>query len=370
LRAKCVLYCVSDFFNTLSTFFIQMSFASRGFEFTDEADPDFDFKDVVSAILEKCKLGHWKAATRKLKTLRRHHASLETPVPKEVYLATLQACMANRLQGARASEPARKILEDMADDGLVIPTDVANYCVQNCLGGGPQGTHDKCGGIDTALAMAAAVQASVDGKEKLTAETLGKMATILATEGEVEEALSLLRSMVVDRSLTPPLQIFADIAAAAIKVDCEKVMNVLVFSKAAGYELDNIASTVDGRTMLAAGVIAAEKMDNLALGLRLLAAAEKAAGCAPDKGDALVASSSSAAQRACTLIHKRAISKACMDSEWKLAVKLLEMMINRSLSPSSNVWKNVVTCCAKAGKSKRAVSLLLDWVRIHLYHAC
>lgn len=281
-------------------------------------------------------------------------------------MATLQACMANRLQGARASEPARKILEDMADDGLAIPAEAANYCVQNCLGEGPQGTHDQCGGIDTALAMAAAVEASLDGRGKLTAETLGKLATTLASEKDLDEALSLLRSMVVDLSYTPPLQIFADIADAASKSDLEKVMSVLVFAKAAGYELDNIASTVDGRTILAAGVIAAEKMNNVALGLRLLTAAEKAEGCAPAKGDDLVASSSSAAQRACTLIHKQAINLACTDSDWRLSVKLLELMMSRSLSPSPNVWKNIVTCCAKAGKSKKATALLLDWVR----HTC
>jgi hypothetical protein len=35
--------------------------------------------------------------------------------------------------------------------------------------------------------------------------------------------------------------------------------------------------------------------------------------------------SSSAAQRACTLIrHKRAIGKACDDNNWKLAVKILK----------------------------------------------
>ena len=46
--------------------------------------------------------------------------------------------------------------------------------------------------------------------------------------------------------------------------------------------------------------------------------------CAPDSGDDLVAMSLSAAQRACTLIHKRAIGKACNDNNWKLAVKILK----------------------------------------------
>jgi len=355
--------CLVDPF-TMDVFGMENVFDTKGFDFTDESDPNFDFNEVVDDILEKAQIGHWKAATRKLKKLKRRYATPELPVPPEVYLATLQACMANRLQGARASEPARKILEDMADDGLAIPAEAANYCVQNCLGEGPQGTHDQCGGIDTALAMAAAVEASLDGRGKLTAETLGKLATTLASEKDLDEALSLLRSMVVDLSYTPPLQIFADIADAASKSDLEKVMSVLVFAKAAGYELDNIASTVDGRTILAAGVIAAEKMNNVALGLRLLTAAEKAEGCAPAKGDDLVASSSSAAQRACTLIHKQAINLACTDSDWRLSVKLLELMMSRSLSPSPNVWKNIVTCCAKAGKSKKATALLLDWVQL------
>ena len=66
------------------------------------------------------------------------------------------------------------------------------------------------------------------------------------------------------------------------------------------------------------------------------------------------------------LIHKQAINLACTDSDWRLSVKLLELMMSRSLSPSPNVWKNIVTCCAKAGKSKKATALLLDWVR----HTC
>ena len=114
--------------------------------------------------------------------------------------------------------------------------------------------------------------------------------------------------------------------------------------------------------ILAAGVIAAEKMDNIALGLRLLTAASEAKGCEPDRGDALVASASSAVQRASTLIHKRAINKAVEDGAWKLAVKLMELMVERNLKPSPAVWKNVVTCCAKNEKSRKATALLLDWV--------
>jgi hypothetical protein len=64
------------------------------------------------------------------------------------------------------------------------------------------------------------------------------------------------------------------------------------------------------------------------------------------------------------LIHKRAIIKAVEDSQWKLAVRLLELMIERGLKPSNWIWRNVVTCCAKAEKSKKSTALLLDWVRL------
>jgi hypothetical protein len=62
------------------------------------------------------------------------------------------------------------------------------------------------------------------------------------------------------------------------------------------------------------------------------------------------------------LIHKGAINKACEDSNWRLSVKLMELMLERSLKPNAALWKNVVTCCAKNEKSKKATALLLDWV--------
>jgi hypothetical protein len=37
-------------------------------------------------------------------------------------------------------------------------------------------------------------------------------------------------------------------------------------------------------------------------------------------------------------------------------------MIQRGLTPSPSAWRNVVICCAKAEKSRKATSLLLDWV--------
>ena len=334
------------------------------FTFTDVADKDFDFKALVAEIEEKAAIGHWKAATRKLKKLNKQYATPERPVQAETYIAVLEACLANRLQGARASEPARKILEQMAEAGYTIPVAMGNESVKNCLGNGPNGTHDDCGGIDTALAMLAALESSPSGSEMITVDTYGAVVSALSNDGAVEEALLLLRAMVVEHSFTPPLSVFADVARAASKNGSmgETVLQVLTFAKASGYILDNIASAEAGRDLLASGVIAAEQMDNLPLGLRLLTAAAKAEGCAPDRGDDLVASSSSAAQRACTLIHRKAIDTAISDNNWKLAVKLEKLMVERSLTPSTVVLRKVVGICTRNEKSKKATSLLLDWV--------
>ena len=331
-----------------------------GIRFEDQSDRDFDYKELVAEVMDKASVGHWKAATRKLKKLRRQYPS--QIVPEDVYVAALKACAADRLHGARASIPARKIMEEIVDRGYEIPADLGNFCIQNCLGDGPSGMHDGFGGIDTAVAMLAAMKSSPSMADTLTVDTCGKLAMAMAKNREIDESLALLRSMVVDFSFTPSLEIFAEVAKEAAQTDAEKTLTVLAYVKAAGYELDNIASTQDGRTILASGVIAAEKLDNLGLGLRLLTAASKANGCAPDRGDDLVASSSSAAQRASTLLHKRAINAAVNDGSWKLAVRLLETMIERSLTPSPWVWRNVVTCCAKAEKSRKATALLLDWV--------
>jgi hypothetical protein len=82
------------------------------------------------------------------------------------------------------------------------------------------------------------------------------------------------------------------------------------------------ASIEDGRTILACGVIAAERLDNVALGLRLLTAAAESQGVAPDRGVDHGGFVSSAAQRACLLIHKRAITKSVEDGRWRTAVRV------------------------------------------------
>ena len=332
--------------------------------FTDESDPDFDFNALTAEIEERASVGHWKAATRKLKKLNKRFATAERPVAMETYAKVLEACTDNRLQGARASEPARKILEQMAQEGYEIPAHLGNQCVISAIGKGPNGTHDGCGGIDTALAMLAAMETSPSGSAMITVDTYGAVVSALSIDGAVEEACLLLRAMVVEHSFTPPLSVFADVARSASKAGemGETVLQVMTLAKASGYILDNIASASAGRDLIASGVIASEQMDNLPLGLRLLTAAAKAEGCAPDRGDDLVASSSSAAQRACTLIHRRAIDTAIGDNNWKLAVRLERLMVERSLTPSTVVLRKVVGVCTRNEKSRKATELLLDWV--------
>jgi hypothetical protein len=309
---------------------------------------------------------HWKAASRKLKKLVQKYgkgSSDPREIAEDVFTTALRAYMENRLHAARAAEPARRAMEEMVAHGYSVPGDIANYCIKESMGYEADGTHEGFGGIDTALAMLTAVEIS-ENPPVILDETYEKIITTMATEGSLEDALRMLREFVVENSRTPSLKLFADVAFACVDGvnDPEKVMTSLAYLKAAGYDLDNIASTVDGRRVLAAGVIAAEKIDNIGLGLRFLTAASKAEGCAPDKGDDLVAAVSPESQRACTILHRNAISKAVQDNSWKLAVRLLELMLERGLRPSPSVWRNIVTCCAKNEKSRKATALLLDWV--------
>lgn len=332
-----------------------------GISFTDSSDPDFEYKSLLAKVTTLSSMNHWKSASRKLKQLSRRFPN--TPVPEQTYLSVLETCAADRLHGARASIPTRKIIEDMVDSGYSVPIGVGNKCIINCLGIEKGGKHDGCGGIDVALATMAALER---GNVPISLETYATVATALAKDGSIDEAVAFIRLMVVDRGFTPQLSTLADVAIAAAKkgTKSESVLQVLSLAKAAGYVLDGIASAAAGRDILASGVVAAEQMDNLALGLRLLTAAGKAEGCAPDKGDVLVANNSAAAQRACTLIHKRAVDKAAADSNWKLCVKLLELETQRGLLPSAHVWRAVTATCAKNEKSKRCTAVLFDWVKL------
>jgi len=346
------------------------AFKEKGIVFVNDSDPDFDFNMMLKEIASLSEKVHWKSASRKFKKLikRFGHTSEESrEIPEKVFTQILTAYMQSRLHGARAAEPARRAMEEMVSNGYTVPTEIANSCIKDSLGFQEDGTHEGFGGIDTALAMLAAVEHSEKNLTPIFVDTYEKLITTLANEGSIDDALKLLRNIVVEKADTPSLKVFADVASACVEGanEPEKLMTGLAYVKATGYELDNIASTVDGRAILAAGVIAAEKINNIGLGLRFLTAASKAEGCEPDRGDTLVANLSPASQRACTIIHRRAILKAVESSGWKLAVKLLDLMIERGLTPSPSVWRNVVVLCAKEEKSRKATALLLDWIELY-----
>jgi hypothetical protein len=327
--------------------------------FVDESDPDFEFKGLMSDMTAKAEKGHWKAATRKLKKLVRRFGSSKV-IPAKIYEQVLESCMLNRLQGARASEPARKIIEQMAELGYGILEASGDYCINNCLGDfGPDSTHQGFGGIDTALAIKMALEIA---GTPIKLETTEKLAIALAREGSIEDSLALILSVGVD---APALATYAEIGLAITKPEhieqfASQMPTLMAYAKAAGYDLDSIASTKDGITLLACGIIAAERMDNVALGLRLLTAATKTEG-----GDKQVVKSSQAANRACRCLHQKGIRQAAVDTQWKLAVKLMTLMLERDLRPSPWVWRSAIAVCAKEKKSKRATGLLLDWIRLY-----
>lgn len=315
-------------------------------DFVDESDP---IEDFVAEIEEKCSKGHWKAATRRLKQVTRR---FPYEVTEETFVTVLTACSENRLQGARASEPARKIMEQLVEKGFSIPEKLGNHCIDNTIGfDGSFSTHQGFGGIDTALAMVAAMEKA---NSLVYGDMYEKLAIALAKEGSLDECLSILQMLVVNRSESPDLSTFASIAEYATKhAEDEHMVTLLSYVKAAGYDLDTIATNDDGLRIIGNAVVSAERLEKDPLVFRLLGSE-----------GARIAGFSSAAQRACMLVHKRAIVKATEEGEWKLAVKVLELMIQRSLRPSPWIWRNVVACCAKAQKSKRATSILFDWIKM------
>lgn len=346
------------------------AFQETGIEFEDMADANFDFNNRIQELYDLSERVHWKKASRKLKQLTKRFGSGSADpreIPEKVFTDVLTALMDSRLHGARAAEPARRAMEVMLSNGYGVPAEIANTCIKESLGFEKDGTHEGFGGIDTALSMLTAVELDEENPTPIFVDTYEKLITTLANEGSIDYALKLLREIVVERADTPSLKVFSDVASACVQAsnEPEKLMTGLAYVKATGYDLDNIAATVDGRGILAAGVIAAEKMGNIGLGLRFLTAASKAEGCEPDRGDTLVANLSPAAQRACTIIHRQAINKAVENKTWKLAVKLLELMLERGLTPSPSVWRNVVVLCAKEEKSRKATALLVDWIDLY-----
>jgi len=142
------------------------------------------------------------------------------------------------------------------------------------------------------------------------------------------------------------------------------VLSLLALVKASGYSLDSIGNTASGRLLLASGVIAAEKQGNIALGLRLLTAAQKAEGCSPDRGDLLTILSSSQAQNSALVLHSKAIQTGCSVGNWKLATDLLDLMAVRELRPNQQTYLNVINVLSKEEKSRKATKVLFDWIEL------
>jgi Pentatricopeptide repeat domain len=332
--------------------------------FTDVSD---EVQELIDDISVKSSQGHWKAATRKLKKLSRR-VGVDRPIPEETLMQVLNVCMANRLQGARASEPTRKVMEQLVENGYGIAEEVGNYCIKNCLSDtGPKSTHQGFGGIDTALAMKAALEVA---GTPIQTESNYKIMIALAKEGSIESAIEILRKLVIDENDTPPLPTLVAfsqaIAMVKVPTDATKIVEVLGYVKAAGYDLDTIANVEDGRNLLANAIIAAERINNDSLGFRLLSAAGNVKlEETNERGDALVSNVSPITRRAAISIHRRTIVKSIDSGEWKVAVKVLELMVLRKLTPSPSLWRSVVTCCAKEGKSRKATALLLDWVKLY-----
>jgi hypothetical protein len=367
-------------------------------DFVDASDP---LEDITAEIYEKCKVGHWKSAVRRLRRIARRFPSSTTTsidgskekegsvvVPEELYVTVLECCARDRLSSARAAESARKVMERLVETSgsYFIPDSLGNYCIDNCLGSdGKHSTHQGFGGLDTALAMVSAMERS---GSPVYLETYEKVAVALAKEGSMTDCLSLLQKLVVEKSEQPTLATFVAIAEYATnQLLDEPMITLLSYVKAAGYALETLVATypVEGTAIIANAVIAAERIEKDALVFRLLnqqqpkpPTAESAttadqAGVAADPPGVVpstvvntnkIAKYSSAAERACTLVHKRAIVKATENGEWKTAVKVLELMIQRQLRPSPWIWRNVVACCARAEKSKRATALLFDWIKL------
>ena len=143
---------------------------------------------LLSEINDKASVGHWKAATRKLKKISRNYKQDgsnpdQLSVPRETYIAVLKTCLEDRLHGARAAEPARKILEEMSKLSYAIPPELGNACVISCLSGRvSNGNHEGFGGIDTALAMLAALESTEEGSQTIVSDTYGAVVKELSFE--------------------------------------------------------------------------------------------------------------------------------------------------------------------------------------------
>jgi hypothetical protein len=80
------------------------------------------------------------------------------------------------------------------------------------------------------------------GENSIQADTYDKLCLALLRKA-LDEALQILRRVVVDLSIHTSTQVQAQVAVASIahqKAPRRKVLTVLAYAKAAGYQLDNI----------------------------------------------------------------------------------------------------------------------------------
>jgi pentatricopeptide repeat protein len=332
----------------------------------DALEKNVDLNSIVDKIKEMGSNGQWEDSRASLKMIDEYQDLMKGTVSRDTYVSILEACLRNDLYQGKASSLACEILERMVNAGYSVPSTLGSSCVQFCLGNDelePKGV-DR-GDIDTALKMVTIISRTPGGLKSLSIDSIGAIVSALSKNDKLEEAMRLLREMISDGAFTPPLTVFADVASAAARKtnDSEKVLESMMLLKSSGYLIDNIASSKAGRNILASGVIAADQMNNVELGLGLLAAASKAGDCEPDSGDVLVASLSPMSINACFNIHRKAIDDAIKSESWVLAIKLISLMIKRNLNPTNEIWEGVVKVCARNEKNKESASILLDWVK-------
>lgn len=342
------------------------------------------------ACVEAARDGKWKKALRKLKQLKIALALASssgsegdgdvvvttTPPSEDAYNAILRSLGRAHLQGGRASEPARKIIEEMVQHSYTLDLSLINLILHDSLGSSYTDSNTNKeyinpANLDATLAIINALARHADSGR--SSSTLSPSALIdegvwpgvisgLLKEDSLPEAFTLLRTMIVSFSYTPTLNMLARVAEYGVKEKSwSGILSVLALSKAAGYSLDSIGNTSDGRKLLAAGVVAAEKNNNIALGLRLLTAAQKAEEVQPDRGDLLTIWTSSQAQNSALVVHSKAIQTACSVNKWKLASTLLDLMIVRQLRPNVLTYQNVLNTLCINQKSRKATQLLFDW---------
>ncbi|GMI00290.1 hypothetical protein TrVE_jg1831 [Triparma verrucosa] len=327
----------------------------KGFERRPESGGDI--QATLEAIEMCAETKEWKTATRKLKQLTNACASTSpaTPVPPSAYTSALLSMSDNYGSCTpHAVSPARSIIETCLKSDVPLPADLLNRYAQSAtyLSRDPQS-------IDSTLAI---MQAMSSANVPIESQTYVLAIQRLCDEKCVSEATLVLRSWIVEGGETPELRVFEQVAReAVIQEEWEGVMSVLSLTKAAGYELDTIGTASSGRSLLGLGVIASEKLDNTPLALRLLTAANKA-DVSPERGDSLTCQTSKDVFNSALKIHSKAISDAEKEGNWKLAVKILELMKLRSLRPNSYTWLRVLRLCLSQKKSRRATAILFDWI--------